>query len=320
MTPIRVVLESDLHVLLKADKEDGHRQCEDNKGNYLLVDMHTWKDGVDESPLCKRGWVTQERALSVRTLHFGRQQIFWECLCEDGSEVFPKGFACGTARRNPKLFLSSRTKQKEKRMKKLQEVHEQAEKRNEERRAFYRNLDLWSHDDSDDELFPLPPELEPFVYKMESLALTPEDFEGCDIDSLDGLGIEGWEKFKNKLRKWGVGKQAVAQGNVEARPIRGMTLEQRQWCTVVEVYSGCALSYSKDKLIAVSGMANTISQDMNCAYLAGMWRRDLEHQLLWKVKNAMPDVKRDITRAPSWSWASVDCAVKIPAWDGYFYH
>jgi hypothetical protein len=31
------------------------------------------------SPLSSRGWVLQERLLSPRTLHYGKEQMFWEC-------------------------------------------------------------------------------------------------------------------------------------------------------------------------------------------------------------------------------------------------
>ncbi|KAK1952002.1 HET-domain-containing protein, partial [Colletotrichum sublineola] len=34
---------------------------------------------LDECPLNKRAWCMQERLLAPRVLHFGRQQMFWEC-------------------------------------------------------------------------------------------------------------------------------------------------------------------------------------------------------------------------------------------------
>ncbi|KAI1805073.1 HET-domain-containing protein [Daldinia bambusicola] len=41
-----------------------------------------------QSPLNGRGWCMQERLLAKRVLHFGKEQMFWECLsgfrCEDG--------------------------------------------------------------------------------------------------------------------------------------------------------------------------------------------------------------------------------------------
>ena len=42
-------------------------------GKYLLIDIHSWKDEVDKAPLGTRAWVVQERALSIRTIHFGRR-------------------------------------------------------------------------------------------------------------------------------------------------------------------------------------------------------------------------------------------------------
>ena len=48
----------------------------------------TWAASVDgpASPLNGRGWVLQERLLAPRTLHFGREQLFWErreCRCPE---------------------------------------------------------------------------------------------------------------------------------------------------------------------------------------------------------------------------------------------
>ncbi|KAJ8113334.1 hypothetical protein OPT61_g4516 [Boeremia exigua] len=44
----------------------------------------------DYWPLLDRGWVYQERKLSARVVHFGQDQLYWECgarmLSEDGSE------------------------------------------------------------------------------------------------------------------------------------------------------------------------------------------------------------------------------------------
>jgi Heterokaryon incompatibility protein (HET) len=44
---------------------------------------------VEQSPTNTRAWILQERALSPRILHYGNEQMFWECrsfeLSEDGS-------------------------------------------------------------------------------------------------------------------------------------------------------------------------------------------------------------------------------------------
>lgn len=40
----------------------------------------SWKDTFRQSPLSRRGWVLQERLLSRRVLHYGREEVLWECM------------------------------------------------------------------------------------------------------------------------------------------------------------------------------------------------------------------------------------------------
>ncbi|KAE8449325.1 hypothetical protein EG329_008226 [Mollisiaceae sp. DMI_Dod_QoI] len=54
-----------------------------------------WDGEVENAPLNRRGWVRQERLLSPRTLHFGRNQLYWECSGLAASEMFPTGFVAG---------------------------------------------------------------------------------------------------------------------------------------------------------------------------------------------------------------------------------
>lgn len=58
----------------------GSPDREMNHYGYLLVDASSWKREVAESACNKRGWVLQERILSPRVLHFGRDEVFFECL------------------------------------------------------------------------------------------------------------------------------------------------------------------------------------------------------------------------------------------------
>lgn len=66
-------------------------------------------------------------------------------------------------------------------------------------------------------------------------------------------------------------------------------------------------------------MARVLSKEMECEYVSGMWRRDLEHQLLWRVQYPMAAVKEDQMRGPSWTWTSVDSTIEILDWRGNFY-
>ncbi|KAL2067040.1 hypothetical protein VTL71DRAFT_1464 [Oculimacula yallundae] len=47
------------------------------------------EDRRETSVLDTRGWSLQENLLSPRTLHFGRQQLFWDCQCTYYSEGTP---------------------------------------------------------------------------------------------------------------------------------------------------------------------------------------------------------------------------------------
>jgi hypothetical protein len=46
---------------------------------------------VDLGSLQYRGWIFQERLLAPRTLHFSRDQIFWECVSTRAAENLPDG-------------------------------------------------------------------------------------------------------------------------------------------------------------------------------------------------------------------------------------
>lgn len=89
------------------------------------------------------------------------------------------------------------------------------------------------------------------------------------------------------------------------------------WKRVVEVYSKTLLTEPKDKLIALAGIAKIMSRRIfngkDEDYIAGMWRKHLESQLLWRVDTVQengkykPHSRRPPNyRAPTFSWAAVD--------------
>ena len=82
-----------------------------------------------------------------------------------------------------------------------------------------------------------------------------------------------------------------------------------QWDQVVRAYSACRLSFSQDKLIALSAIAKVTKKVLQDTYVAGMWRRYLEFELLWYTFNPMKMSKSHKYRAPSWSWAAVDSGI-----------
>ena len=77
------------------------------------------------------------------------------------------------------------------------------------------------------------------------------------------------------------------------------------WSKVVEDYTVRALTIKTDKLIALSGVAEQLTQTL-CQenYLAGLWRQNLAPSLLWYVDRG--STVSTSYRAPSWSWACIE--------------
>ena len=57
---------------------------------YRIVDSNFLAE-VETAPLNRRAWVVQERLLASRVLHYGREQLFWECHELEACETFPRG-------------------------------------------------------------------------------------------------------------------------------------------------------------------------------------------------------------------------------------
>ena len=89
----------------------------------------------------------------------------------------------------------------------------------------------------------------------------------------------------------------------------------RAWKDLVQHYTRCNLTMSKDKLVAFSGIVKRLQPLFKTDYLAGLWRDNLPEQLLWCVdfqddgKRSLAGEERPKYRAPSWSWASIEAPV-----------
>ncbi|KUI53007.1 hypothetical protein VP1G_10541 [Cytospora mali] len=85
-------------------------------------------------------------------------------------------------------------------------------------------------------------------------------------------------------------------------------MKMQPWGNIVTQYSHREMSVPSDKLIALSAVAQTYSQNSEKlgTYLAGMWKNDMPTCLLWSVSRGTSRRALDEYRAPSWSWASVD--------------
>ncbi|RDW63478.1 hypothetical protein BP6252_11023 [Coleophoma cylindrospora] len=89
------------------------------------------------------------------------------------------------------------------------------------------------------------------------------------------------------------------------------------WCHTVGEYSSRQLTFTKDKLAAVAGIAKMLHSKTGSHYIAGLWEDDLIHGLLWSrvPRDRNPPGSYSACtnyRAPSFSWASVDFQVYFP--------
>ncbi|XEV04563.1 hypothetical protein FSHL1_009850 [Fusarium sambucinum] len=73
------------------------------------------------------------------------------------------------------------------------------------------------------------------------------------------------------------------------------------WRGIVERYTCSNITFGRDKLVAISSIAQLIHKDTDNTYVVGKWRNDLMFQLCWV---ANPGKRYAPATAPSWSWAS----------------
>lgn len=93
------------------------------------------------------------------------------------------------------------------------------------------------------------------------------------------------------------------------------------WNDIIHMYTRAALTFSSDKLVALQGIAQRISEKVKSRhnlretiterarfeYVAGIWQDEhFLQNLLWRAKLGTSRRRPEKYRAPSWSWASID--------------
>jgi hypothetical protein len=86
------------------------------------------------------------------------------------------------------------------------------------------------------------------------------------------------------------------------------------WYAIVHQYSALKLTFPKDRLAAIGGIAAELQRKTSVRYLAGLWYHErLPSLLQWRVVSPLCELQprpRE-TRAPSWSWVGIDDEVVI---------
>lgn len=88
------------------------------------------------------------------------------------------------------------------------------------------------------------------------------------------------------------------------------------WDSVVDEYTSRKITYKKDRLPALAGLAARYSQTTGHRYLAGLWFEEMPRSLLWSRQyhlystfQTISDDEESKNDVPSWSWASTDYRV-----------
>jgi Heterokaryon incompatibility protein (HET) len=120
-----------------------------------------------------------------------------------------------------------------------------------------------------------------------------------DFHKSDGFGRQNPKMWKHVLSK-----------HYEAYKSGEGTLNQLStyWDANVMNYAATELTKESDKLVALSGLAKSFQNILQDDYLAGLWRRTLMYDLLWRTRDTASTSRPLEYRSPSWSWASLNSA------------
>ncbi|ETS04711.1 HET-domain-containing protein [Trichoderma reesei RUT C-30] len=82
------------------------------------------------------------------------------------------------------------------------------------------------------------------------------------------------------------------------------------WKTIVQQYTDRQLSYTSDKLNAIMGITSELQILWRDVNIYGHWKRWFIQLLVWYKPDLKREEQRHLERAPSWSWASMDGAIR----------
>lgn len=122
----------------------------------------------------------------------------------------------------------------------------------------------------------------------------------------------GQEKYESKITH----QEIVSTSSLAALSPR--------WHNIIEEYSELNLTHSRDKLPALSGIADQmcsiresrhirnprVHRESGRNYLAGLWSDTIISDLLWYRRDYSSSSLAEKWRAPTWSWAALDGPVK----------
>ncbi|TGO35117.1 hypothetical protein BHYA_0170g00300 [Botrytis hyacinthi] len=79
------------------------------------------------------------------------------------------------------------------------------------------------------------------------------------------------------------------------------------WEDTVGRYLKSSLTYPSDQLVALGAIAREYETELDDVYFAGLWKKELPLNLLWKIRRSCQFCLRENTyRCSTWSWTSLE--------------
>jgi hypothetical protein len=231
--------------------------------------------------------------MAKRILHFGKTQLYWECNEHDCCEIYSTGIPdLWTRPTNGRVFKNN--------------IPDPFIK-------YCSNLGVGTTTNSDTvnaNITQIPSDI--------AASLRPSTLAGYPLASTSSptsavfqtLATEFWDASPSQGE---IFWENLRSGEQEESFERGIESQMQLidfWNCIVFIYSRCELTFERDKLVALAGVARAMKVQMACDYLAGMWRIELERNLLWSVHGKVRRPRE--YRAPSWSWVSIDGGIDFP--------
>lgn len=133
-------------------------------------------------------------------------------------------------------------------------------------------------------------------FTASEMALECRESINCECSRLPYLGSATRYLFKQL-------KLGYDYGLMGLEPHPGARFD---WMVVVEFYTRRTLTFDRDRLNAIAGIAAAMRLRMFDVYLYGLWKARLIPLLLWSVDPSCRSRRIENFRVPTWTWASVN--------------
>ncbi|MCJ1312367.1 hypothetical protein MMC25_006041 [Agyrium rufum] len=131
----------------------------------------------------------------------------------------------------------------------------------------------------------------------------------CQEGQYSDGGIEDWSLDESGTGRFRLPSMVFQRQDQD--PVVNTPAIRQAWYAVVLDYTQKKLANTEDKLQVIAAVAAELAEITRDVYLAGLWKSDLARQLMWTANKSTKSIRSKDYRAPSWSWASVDNAVKF---------